>query len=277
LQSTNGTLVNQVRIQRQQLAPGDILRLGSDGPELRVNFVDESVAQTIRPAALAAAAGIATAQPSAMSPSELPPTHPTELSAIGGTQLAPTRQSEPPPIAPAVPPTAPAMASTKPSPARYSEPSSTVRTPEVEMARPEVVSPVAAPEPQDEILQSEEEDPMDEQKLSLLRNLVILMVGLVLVLGGIVISQMQQIADIRQNVMAMRSEAKTAVSQFEPELDKRMTKMETTMDGMDGKIQQAEDRFVLRLEKELPVIMDREVEKQKRKIIQEAQQGTLPH
>lgn len=135
---------------------------------------------------------------------------------------------------------------------------------------------------------------MNDEKLSLLRNLVIVMVGLVLVVGGIVISQTQ---DIRSDLKNLHEEAVRALKSSE--LDKRMKTMEDSMGALDGKLQQAEQRMSDRLdaesqaldgkiknaedhmmnraERELPAIMDREVEKQKRKIIQEAQQGNLPH
>jgi predicted component of type VI protein secretion system len=197
LQSTNGTFVNQVRIQRQQLVPGDTVRLGSDGPEIRIQFVDESYSATIRPAGLAAGPGVTVTSRVVPSPSDRPPTRPAEFAAPAGPQIAPTKPSEPPPTRPAVAPTA--IAATRPSPLRYSAPAPAIDTPDAQMEHPDLIPGILPPEKQDEISEEEEEDPMNEQKLSLLRNLVILMVGLVLVLGGIVISQMQQLADIRQS------------------------------------------------------------------------------
>jgi hypothetical protein len=276
LQSTNGTFVNQVRIQRQQLVPGDTVRLGSDGPEIRVQFVDESYAPTIRPAGLAAAPVVTVSQRVVPSPSDLPPTRPAEFAAPAGPQIAPTRPSEPPPTRPAVAPTA--IAGTKPSPVSYSAPARAIHTPQAEVAQPDIISPVEAPEQQEEISEeSEEEDPMNEQKLSLLRNLVILMVGLVLVLGGIVISQMQQLADIRQNVLDMRAEGKTAVGKFQPELDKKMSKLEDDMSAMDEKMQKAQDKFMVRLESEMPKVLDKYVDKKMKEISSQVPAGIIPH
>jgi len=278
LQSTNGTFVNQKKTQRQQLSPGDTLRLGSDGPEIRVQFVNQSSIAVTRPAALAAAAAVT--QPSAARrPSELPPTAPAAFGAaspaIVPAEPGPTRVGEPPPTRPVAIGAAPAVAHMQAGPAQPREPAPTRRAPELQQPISGSSMQVSGPEQPEEI--SEEEDPMNEERLKLLRNLVMLMVALVLVLGGIVISQMQQISDIRQNVRDMRAEARTAVGKFQPELDERMSKMEATMNGMDEKIQKAEDRFVARMEKELPVIMDREVEKQTKKIIKEVETGTLPH
>ena len=116
---------------------------------------------------------------------------------------------------------------------------------------------------------------MNEQKLSLLRNLVILMVGLVLVLGGIVISQMQQLADIRQNVVDMRAEGRSAVGKFMPELDQRMNKMQSNMDGMDERMQKAQDKFMSRMDAELPKVLDKYVDKKMKEISSQAPPGIL--
>jgi hypothetical protein len=275
LQSTNGTFVNQVRIQKQQLVPGDTLRLGSDGPEVRVQFMDESYAQTTHPAGQSAAVRAATTQPGPTRPSEVPPIRPAQLASTAGTQLEASKQSEPLPTRPAVAPTAPAIAATKPSPARYGASAPRIHIPEAEVAQPDIIPPVSAPEEQEEI--SEEEDPMNEQRLSLLRNLVILMVGLILVLGGIVISQMQQIADIRQNVVDMRAEGRTAVGKFMPELDQRMNKMERNMDGMDERMQKAQDKFMSRMDAELPKVLDKYVDKKMKEISSQAPAGILQH
>jgi len=117
---------------------------------------------------------------------------------------------------------------------------------------------------------------MNEQKLSLLRNLVIFMVGLVLVLGGIVISQMQQLADIRQNVVDMRAEGKTAVAKFTPELDQRMNKIESNMDAMDERMQKAQDKFMSRMDAELPKVLDKYVDKKMKEINSQLPPGVIP-
>ncbi len=212
LQSTNGTFVNQVRIQRQQLVPGDTLRLGSDGPEVRVQFVDESYPQTVRPAGLAAAGGAPVTQPSATRPSEVPPTRP------------------------AIIPAPAAIPATKSSPASYRAPAPVMDTPEAEVEHSDLTPGIPASEQQEEI--SEEEDPMNDAKLSLLRNLVIVMVGLVLVVAGIVISQTQ---DIRGDLRSLHDEAANALTQSK--LNERMAGMGKAVNGMDGKIHDAEKEF----------------------------------
>ena len=257
LQSTNGTFVNQKRIERQKLAPGDILRLGSDGPEIRIQFVARAYDQTTRPAALAAAAGVAVTQPPPTRPSVPAPTRPSPQAA------GPSREG-------AMRPDQQPQATLRPSP-----------------------SADASSLEQGKGLSGEDET-MNEEKLSLLRNLLIVTLGLVLVLGGIVINQMQQISEIRKNVnqmgtvlagmgvevKGMHDEAKSAVGRFQPELDARLSKLENAMDGMDAKIQRAENDFIVRLKKELPGILDQAIETEMQKFRREAgmmPQGKTPH
>jgi hypothetical protein len=283
LQSTNGTFVNQARVQRQLLAPGDTLRLGSDGPEVRVQFVDEAGMQVTRPAALAAAAGVVVTQASAPQPSEVPPAAQNAAAALVGAQLPATMLSELPPTRPVVAATIPSLAPTKPSSRKYGPSVSEDANAPEENIEPEDSSVVAAQEQQEQI--SEEEDPMNEQRLSLLRNLAILMVMLVLVLGGIV---MQQIADIKRNVLDMRADANNAVSKFQPDLDKRLKKMETNMDAVNDQIQKAPDMlddrmkksqadFMAQLDKQLPKMLDKYLDQKKGELLSGAAVGKLPH
>ncbi len=107
-----------------------------------------------------------------------------------------------------------------------------------------------------------------EEKLNLLRNLLILSLLLILVLAGVSIRLLQQVDQNRAALAAMRSEAKNAVSQFMPELDQRLKKfegrldeVETQMNGLDARFQRAEDHMVARLDKELPGMIDRYMER----------------
>ena len=263
LHSTNGTFVNQVRVDRHQLEPGDTLRLGSDGPEIRVQFVDLGFAETARMPGLAGTT-VSPIPGATLAPGGLPPTRPAELAAAATPPIAATKPHEPPSTRQATP-AAPTIAKTKPSPPPPSGPMRTINVSEPEAAEPEPeVSTVAPPEQQEEI--SEEEDPMNDQKLSLLRNLVILMVGLVLVLGGIVISQMQQLSDIRQSIVDMRADGQQAMKRFEPELDNKMNKLESDMNAMDGKMQAAQEKFMKQIDAEMPKVLDKYIDKKMKEV-----------
>jgi hypothetical protein len=98
-----------------------------------------------------------------------------------------------------------------------------------------------------------------EKKLNTMRALLFVAVTAIVVLLGALIYQNDQISRTRDSVEQARREAKTAVAQFTPELDQRLTRLETQMDGMDAKMKVAEDRFVERMNREVPAAMDRYV------------------
>ncbi|MFQ5927800.1 MAG: FHA domain-containing protein [Terriglobia bacterium] len=79
LKSRNGTFLNGRNIQREQLSPGDILRLGADGPELRLQFVPPT--KGVPTKIPATAAGPAPTQHREGVP---PPPQPPRESAAGG-------------------------------------------------------------------------------------------------------------------------------------------------------------------------------------------------
>ncbi len=104
---------------------------------------------------------------------------------------------------------------------------------------------------------------MIEQKLDLLRNLLVAAVGLIVILGAIVVYQGQTISRNRDTVVQMQRDAQTAIGQFMPTLEQRLDLFEEridviqgAMDGIDVRIKEAEDRFVRRMEQEFPTMMD---------------------
>ncbi|MDA2913793.1 hypothetical protein MYX77_07525 [Acidobacteriia bacterium AH_259_A11_L15] len=118
---------------------------------------------------------------------------------------------------------------------------------------------------------------MIEQRLNTLRNLLAVALVLILALGAVILYQAQQINRNHDAIQEMRSEARTAVGQFMPDLEKRLStfetsmgEMQTAMEGMDEKIKQAEDRMVRRLEREMPRILDAYLEKKMEEMRQEA-------
>jgi len=114
---------------------------------------------------------------------------------------------------------------------------------------------------------------MLEQKLNTLRNLIFLMLVIVLVMGGIIWNQAQQINKNRDTLLEMRKQAENAMGQFTPTLDARLNKFETRVDavqeqinGVQGKLQAAEDRFIQRIDRELPIMLDRYMDKKMKEI-----------
>lgn len=194
--STGGTYRNGQRVEQARLAPGDVLRLGPDGPELRVSF----------------------SPPSA-------------------TEAAPTVTDEAPTHLPRKVPSAASQDIWRARPAR-------------------------ATLQRDEDLIGEE--PMVEAKLNTIRNLLVAVVLLCLVLVGIVVFQQQEIKRNREAVSSMQRQAENAVGQFMPQLNQRLNRFDARldnfqgqMDSLDENMKKSEDRFVRRLNDEMPRIMDR--------------------
>jgi len=105
---------------------------------------------------------------------------------------------------------------------------------------------------------------MLERNLAVTRNLLVLVILLCLALGAVVVYQGQEIRKTRDTLNAMQKQAEGAVGQFMPSLntrlnrfDSRLDQFQQKMDAMDGNIKKAEDRFVQRMDVEMPRIMDR--------------------
>jgi hypothetical protein len=97
---------------------------------------------------------------------------------------------------------------------------------------------------------------MMEKKLDAMRNLLAAnLVVLVMLLFGLFYMG-QQISQDRAELREMHMQAATAVGQFTPSLDARLKVFETRMDGMDAKMQAAEDHMVQRMNTEGPAMMD---------------------
>jgi pSer/pThr/pTyr-binding forkhead associated (FHA) protein len=111
---------------------------------------------------------------------------------------------------------------------------------------------------------TEEEEIIMQQKLDMLRNLVVVTMLIAIALGVMVVLQQQEIRRNREALDRMQEQARNAVGQFMPQLDSRLNHFDgrldqfnKRMDGMDDTMSQAEDRFVKRLDDEMPRIMDR--------------------
>lgn len=141
--------------------------------------------------------------------------------------------------------------------------------------------PVQQPQPQQHSYQPAGQNPfqalpqtahgdeaMLEHKIESLQKLLTVTVVLAAALLVVMIYLIQQVNATQQTLDAMHKEAATAVGKFMPELDARLSQfetkvaqVETAMGGVDNKIKQAEDRFVVRLDQDLPKILDRYVER----------------
>jgi|SRR6266849_2172537 len=115
-----------------------------------------------------------------------------------------------------------------------------------------------------------------EGTLKILRNLVAVLVVLVVILCGLMINQLQEIRRNRDTILAMRRQANDAVSQFTPQLDERIKHLDDQIQGLDAKMQGSEDRFMQRLDAELPKMLDRYIENKRRQLDEAARRGVPP-
>jgi hypothetical protein len=117
---------------------------------------------------------------------------------------------------------------------------------------------------------------MLEQKLNALRVMVGILLAGVVALGGIGISLLENVNRNQETLKQMRIEARGALEQRAPELNARLDRFEQRLDaadaqmnGLDGKFRAAEDRFVSRVERELPGVLDRYLESRAHELVRQ--------
>jgi pSer/pThr/pTyr-binding forkhead associated (FHA) protein len=212
--SANGTFLNGKRLGAGTVHSGDTLRLGADGPELRIRLTQEFAATVL---------------------SEKPQADATVLQASAAGRETAGWIADPPPAPDAKP----------------------VRVALGEAPKPEMLRGASTPSPaRPATLEVGDQQAMDK-KLDSIRNLLAANLAVMVILLLAVLYQGQQINKNREALTGMHQEAQNAVKTFTPALDQRLKVMEQRMDGFDGKMKQAEDRFVERMNKELPSVMDK--------------------
>ena len=269
--SFNGTLLNGRRVSRERLTSGDLIRLGDDGPEFRVTF---GTGVMLRPGTNPDLRGSAPtgsntpalgsySAPTAFSsgPARTPP--PTQYGGGAG-------RKEPPPTQYGGGPRGGPFATTSHTPAPPEVPTRMPGTSGGGLQAPALSASAQMPAADvaadyDEF--SPGEEAMLESKIAMTRNLLLFVILLCIALGAVVIYQGQEIKKTRETLNAMQRQAENAVGQFMPQLnnrlnrfDSRLDEFQTKMDKMDENMKRAEDRFVVRMNTEMPKIMDRYVQ-----------------
>ncbi|MDP9267118.1 MAG: FHA domain-containing protein [Acidobacteriota bacterium] len=276
--SFNGTLLNGRRISNERLNSGDLIRLGDDGPEFRVTF---GTGVMLRPGTNpdlrgATAAGSNTpplgsySAPTAFSAGAARTPPPTQYGGGGVGSSGTGATKEPPPTSYGGRPGTGGFATTSRTPAPPQIPTHEVPT---HMAGTSggLQAPALSASAQmpaatyDEL--SPGEEAMLESKIAMTRNLLLLVILLCIALGAVVIIQGQEIRKTRETLNAMQRQAENAVGQFMPQLNNRLNRFDSRLDDFQGKMDQmdanmkrAEDRFVVRMNTEMPKIMDRYVQ-----------------
>jgi hypothetical protein len=102
---------------------------------------------------------------------------------------------------------------------------------------------------------------MLEGRLKGMRILLALNAVILLALFVWIVQLNRQIAENRDELREMRAQAQTAMSQLTPSLDARLSVFEKRMDAMDQKMKSAEDHLVNRMDTEIPIMLDKYINK----------------
>jgi hypothetical protein len=260
--SGNGTYLRGKRVTSVRLQPGDTIRLGEDGPELKINLI-ESMAQTTVTSAptLTQSPEMATKvvdQATAVFDSSV-----VENPTVVGASSASSSGVDAPTVvaggAPTVGTFVPRGASTPAQPvlAKSREVRISLGNDRVEPPQPKVSAPAIPPK--NELNTGDQE--MIEQKLGSIHTLLVvnLVVVLALILG--LLYQSQQIERNRKALNDLRSQAQSAVGQFAPELDTRLSSFDKRMDSMDSKMKNEEEHFIQRMNTEIPSMLDKYIDR----------------
>lgn len=214
------------------LLSGDVLRLGADGPDLRLRFSER--------AASLAPGGY---EPTRVMDGSTPPgREPTQV--MAGPSIG-----APPPRAPqaAAPSRPPTQQSPAPPPA----------------ARP-VMQPAAPLPPPPAIRQRRTVDAEEvddairrlQGKLTLMQIAQVANLAIVVALLVWVFQLKGQLAENSDTVRALQAQAQGAIGQFTPALDARLGVFEKRMDGLDGKLRAAEDHMEAGLDTKMKAAQD---------------------
>lgn len=212
---------------------GDILRLGSAGPELRIRLLEQEADAPPRvgyePTRVISLSDLGTSEPpheftrvisspAAPLPSYVPPVAPTAVGRQGYSTEATRGASVTPRTTPRIPP------------------------------------------PQSARLATDSESMLAlEDKLKNIRVILVLNIAFLVFLSVCLILQGRELNQTHKDVQDLRAQAQNAVSQFTPVLDERLKDFNDRMDGMDGKIASAQDRMVKAMDVQTKYFEDRMV------------------
>ena len=246
--SSQGTLLlNEEPVEAGAiLLSGDILRLGTNGPELRVAFSEQQAQQ-------------APYLPTDMIPSNAPAQHSRDSTQVMNvptpTTVAPSRQPAPAaaPI-PASPHQETRVESVRaenrprpelkpePKPEPRPEPIKAVPAPAIKPT-PVAPPPVAAPAPAAKGRVDSDELEELAGKLRTMQLLQVASLVVILILGGFVFTLRSELTKTRDDIHALSVQDADAVKQLTPTLDAKLNSFGQRMDGLDDKLKAAETRM----------------------------------
>jgi hypothetical protein len=215
---------------------GDILRLGNGGPELRVRLMES---EAYAPPAVHEPTRIlyeptrVISSPAAAAYSPLPPVAPAAVAAYSP-----------------LPPVAPAAVGRQGYTAEAAR--GVPAVPRTTVLQPAAKAVKAADGEDMSIL---------EGKVKSLQSILVVCLLMILVLLGCNIWQSWELSQTRDEVQQLNTQAQNAVRQLTPALDARLAVFEQRMDGMDGKIADAQDRMVKTMDAQIKREEDHMVER----------------
>jgi len=283
LQSANGSYVNGERVSERRLAPGDVIRLGANGPEILVdwrpaaeartvvgqfNAVDNDARTVVAPSSAAAENKTLIAPIDAIEARTMIGSAPQGEAKTMIGQIAPERDLSSAILdeAPTIRQEARTMIGQIPGEAKTMVGQISDDLESVRVSFPQA-APAAAKPAQEKIPAvtykplAPEEDPMIENKINALRGLVLTQLVVIAVLLIALLYSVQQVNKTRDEVVELRKQAGDAVQQFTPQLDDRIKQIDAKLGDFDSKSKQAEDHFVQRINTELPVMLDKYIDK----------------
>jgi pSer/pThr/pTyr-binding forkhead associated (FHA) protein len=275
--SGNGTFLNGQRVTAGTLRSDDILRLGADGPELQIRLA-EPAAQTVIVSAGDSGRTLISDAATVTRFSTQPAV--TSMSAAA-TVVADSAVSE----AAATVGGAATVVATSCTVVSASPEANPVATRVAQTIDYQPTAPISQAQHSQVKINSTEaqgvakntsdigDEQVIERKLNSIRTLLAANLAIMVVLLLGLFYENQQIERNRKDLSEMRLQAQTAVGQFTPALDARLNTFEKRMDGVDAKMKDAEDRLVLRMNKEIPAMLDKYVDQ---KVNQAKRQAELP-
>ncbi|MFZ1083757.1 MAG: FHA domain-containing protein [Terracidiphilus sp.] len=273
---------------------GDVLRLGSGGPELRIRMQEQEASprsgdyeptrvlyqpsSTVhepsppRPAQSHEATRIISAAPTPTTYSPVPPP-----AAAPARQSYPTQAAYPAPSSPYTPP-APSVTTRRLDPGANGGATQVVGAPGGYGQPRAQESPMFSSTSQSAAARAAESEIMEslEGKLKTLQLILVGNLAVLLALFGWIYLQSKELSQTHKEVQALREQAKNAVEGLTPSLDARLNVFEKRMDvmdqrvsvaqdhmikGMDEQAKLAEDRLANRMNAEIPAMLDKYVNK----------------
>jgi pSer/pThr/pTyr-binding forkhead associated (FHA) protein len=220
---------------------GDVLRLGPQGPELRVLYTEQAPPRsTHEPTRVMQVGDLPGREPTrAMQVGDVPPREPsrtpqpTEVPGRLPTQVmsSPVQQSDPSLRGTQTPVSARAPQQGYFGDGRGSTPAKPVATPAVRVPSPSV--PALAPAPSGAL----------EKSLHTMQILQGASLLVIVILAVMVVRLESQVSSNHDALQALQSQNANAVSQFTPTLDTRLNAFSQRMDSLDGTLRAGEERM----------------------------------